>query len=339
MKVLQLGSGSMGTRRLRDLHQRSDITLGLYDEREDRRKRASDRFGVTVFGQLEDAVAWGPQALIISTPPGTKGDYIQLALKHGLHHFTEADIWCYGAAEIERVSRQKKLVSAPSASLRYLPVVQALGTHVREDLGQLLSYQLHMATYMPSWHADEGREYYARHRDTAPAREMIPFELNWLNPVFGAATDVAGRYEKYGALPGDVEDTWSLSMRLQRGGGGQLTITMACPVNHRRGFCFGTNGMISWDIYSGDLTVQTSADKESRVFNFGATSKVLEPMYHQEINTFVDAAMGRQPWLQSYALSQQSTAIIAAAEKSFVTGRWVKVDRNAEPAIPLPRPP
>ena len=329
----------MGTRRLRDLHQRSDVTLGLFDEREDRRKRAHDRFGVTVFSKLEDALAWGPQALIISTPPGTKGDYIQLALKHGLHHFTEADIWCYGAAEIERVSRQKKLVSAPSASLRYLPVVEALGQKVRAELGQLLSYQFYMATYMPGWHADEGREYYARHRNTAPAREMIPFELNWLNPIFGPATDVAGRYEKYGVLPGDVEDTWSLSMHLQHGGVGQLTITMACPVNHRRGYCFGTDAVIGWDIYSGDLTVQATADKEPRRSNFGAIADVLEPMYLREINAFVDAALGRQPWIQSYALSQQSTATIAAAEQSFLTRQWIKVDPDAEPAIPLPRPP
>lgn len=326
----------MGTRRLRDLHQRPDTTLGLFDEREDRRQRAHERFGVTVFSRLEDALAWGPSALVISTPPGTKGAYVKLALERGLHHFIEADIWSYDGAAIERVSRQKNLVSAPSASLRYLPVVQALGEHVRRDLGQLLSYQLFMATYMPGWHAGEGREYYARHRNTAPSREMIPFELNWLSPIFGAATEVAGRFEKYGSLPGDTEDTWSLSMRLQHGGVGQLAITMACPVDYRRGCCFGTGGMITWDIYTGDLIVQTAADKSPRRLNFGAVGDVLEPMYHREINTFVDAAGGGPPWVQSYALSQHSSATIAAAEQSFVTGQWVKVDPHAEPA---PSPP
>jgi predicted dehydrogenase len=337
MKILQLGSGSMGTRRLRDLHQRPGLTVGLFDEREDRRLRAKERFGVTVFSRLEDALAWGPEALVISTPPGTKGDYIRLALERGLHHFIEADIWAYGAARIERVSREKNLVSAPSASLRYLPVVKALGEQVRSALGQLLSYQLFMATYMPGWHASEGSEYYARHRNTAPAREMIPFELSWLNPIFGDATEVAGRYEKYGALPGDTEDTWSLSMRLQSGGVGQLTITMACPVEYRRGCCFGTGGMITWDIYTGDLTVQTATDQAPRQLNFGAMGSVLEAMYHQEINTFVDATQGRQPWLQSYALSQQSCATVAAAERSHLSGRWEPVDPAREPERPLPR--
>ena len=337
MKILQLGSGSMGTRRLRDLHQRPDVTVGLFDEREDRRQRAKDRFGVAVFSRLEDALAWGPEALVISTPPGTKGGYVKLALECGLHHFIEADIWSYGAAEVERVSREKHLVSAPSASLRYLPVVKALGEHVRNELGQLLSYQLFMATFMPGWHATEGSEYYARHRNTAPSREMIPFELNWLNPIFGAATEVAGRYEKYGTLPGDTEDTWSLSMRLQHGGVGQLTITMSCPIDYRRGCCFGTGGVITWDIYTGDLAVQTTADKAPRLLNFGAIGSVLEPMYHQEINTFVDAALSRQPWLQSYTLSQQSSATVAAAERSHLSGRWEPVDPAREPESTLPR--
>ena len=329
----------MGTRRMRDLHQRPDLTLALYDEREDRRQRAQERFGLTVFSRLDDALAWGPEAFVISTPPGTKGVYVKLALERGLHHFIEADIWSYGAAEIERISRQKKLVSAPSASLRFLPVVRALETAVRDQLGMLLSYQLFMATYMPGWHTGEGKEYYARHRNTAPSREMIPFELNWLGPIFGPATEVAGRFEKYGALPADTEDTWSLSMRLRDGGVGQLAITMSCPVDFRRGCCFGTNGMITWDIYGGELTVQTAADKAPRSQNFGAIGDVIEAMYREEISTFIDAIQGKKVWPQSYALSQQSSGTLAAAEQSFVTGQWVKVDPEAEPAASLPHVP
>ena len=327
----------MGTRRMRDLHQRKDVTLAMYDEREDRRQRAVERFGLTVCSRLEDALAWGPDTLVISTPPGTKGGYIKLAFERGLHHFIEADIWTYGAAGIERASRQKNLVSAPSASLLHLPVVKALAAAVRDHLGSILSYQLFMATYMPGWHAGEGAEYYARHRDTAPSREMIPFELNWLNPIFGPASEVAGRFEKYGGLPGDTEDTWSLSMRLRTGGIGQLAITMSCPVDYRRGCCFGTGGMATWDIYSGDLAVQTAADKTPRLQNLGAIGAVIEPMYFEEINAFIDAAQGKKTWPQSYALSQRSTATLAAAEQSFVTGGWVEVDPDAEPATSPPR--
>jgi predicted dehydrogenase len=327
----------MGTRRMRDLHQRKDLEVALYDERADRRAAAQTRFGVKVFATLDDALAWGPAALIVSTPPGTKGGYVKLALERGLHHFIEADIWTYGAAETERISRAKKLVSAPSASFAFLPLVKALGPLVRDHLGAVLSYQFFMATYMPAWHPAEGPEYYARHRSTAPSREMIPFELNWLNNLFSPPVEVAGRFEKYGALPSETEDTWSLSMRLKNGGVGQLTITMACPVDFRCGTCSGTGGMLTWDIYHGDLTIQCAGDRTSRHENHGLIGSVLEAGYFDEINTFVDTILGTKTWPHSYALSQQSSATVAAAEKSFISGQWVKVDPTAEPEQSPPR--
>ena len=327
----------MGSRRLRDLSARADVTLAVLDDRADRRERARQKFGVVTFGLLDEALRWKPDALVISTPPGAKADYIQLALDRGLHSFTEADIWTYGAAEIERRSRAKKIVSASSASLRMLPVVRALGEQVRSQLGSLLSYQFFMATYMPGWHAGEGDEYYARHRNTAPAREMIPFELSWLNPIFGPVSEVAGRYEKFGQLPAATEDTWTLAMRLRDGGTGQLAITMSCPVGYRRGVCFGTNAVITWDIYNGDLSVQANGDTAPRVTHHGAIDAVLEPMYAEEIGAFVDAAMGRKPWLQPYSDSQQSTATLAAAERSGLSGKWERVDLALDPERELRR--
>jgi predicted dehydrogenase len=337
MRILQIGAGSMGTRRLRDLSAHQDVTLALLDERADRRDRARDRFGIKTFAELGDALAWQPEALVISTPPGTKDAYVELALEQRIHHFIEADIWVRNAAAIERVSAERKLVSAPSGSFEFLPVTKALADRVSRDLGQLLTYQAAMATYMPEWHSSEGKEYYARHRPTTAAREMIPFELHWLNARFGAPTEVAGRFEKFGALPYDFEDTWTLSMRLERGGTGQLTISMASPVSYRRGVCFGTNAVITWDIYSGDLTVQREGDATPRHENLGAVADVLEPAYADEIAAFVDAVKGRKPWPQTYAASQRSSATLAAAERSFISGRWERVDPALDPEREPPR--
>jgi predicted dehydrogenase len=336
LKILQIGAGAMGKRRLRDLHQREDVALALYDERAERSAAAHARFGVKVFAKLEDALAWEPAALIISTPPGAKGAYIDLAFERKLHHFSEADIWTYGAAR--RGAEMKGLVGWPSASLKHLPVVKGLGNLVRDHLGSLLSYHHALSTYMPGWHPDEGDEFYGRHRDTAPAREMVCFELHFLNAVFGAATEVAGRVEKFGELPGEIEDTWSLLFRLKNGGTGHLTSTMACPNEYRRGCCFGSRGSATWDICSGEVTLWTTPDQVARHYQFGALSAVLDTSYSEEINGFVDAVRGEKTWSQTYALNQESTATLAAAEKSSVTGRWVEVDPDAEPDRSPPSP-
>lgn len=331
MKILQIGAGSMGTRRLRDLSPRRDVTLALYDDRADRREAAAKKFGVPTFASFAAGLAWKPDALIISTPPGTKADYIATAFERGLHHFSEADIWTYGAAA--RAARRPDLVGVPSESMAFLPLIRGVGELVRANLGSLLSYQFFMSTYMPSWHPAEGLEYYARHRNAAPAREMIPFELAYLNAFFSPAVEVAGKYEKFGELPGAIEDTWSLTMRLRDGGLGQLTITQACPAaDYRRGCAFGTKGSVWWDVFTGEAAVQTAADRTPRIHSFGRIGEVLESAYAAEISAFVDAVRGGKPWDHQYTVAQQSCAALAAAERSSASGRWEKVDPEAEPA-------
>ena len=329
LRVLQIGAGSMGTRRLRDLHQRKDVALALYDERADRCDAAQARFGVRVFATFEDALKWEPQALIVSTPPGAKSHYIDLAFERGMHHFSEADIWTYGAAA--RSAAAKGLVSTSSCSLNFLPVIKGLRGLVHDHLGSLLSYHHALGFHMPGWHPQEGNEYYGRHRDTAPAREMVCFDLHFLNSIFSPAIEVACRFERYGELPADTEDTWSLLLRLKNGGTGHLTSTMACPRDYRRGCCFGSKGWATWDLYSGEVTFSSAMHELPRQYQFGTISSVLDAGYFEEINTFIDAVLGEKTWLQSYALCQESTATLAAAEQSSTTGMWVKVDPKAEP--------
>lgn len=337
MKILQIGAGSMGTRRLRDLARHPDVTLALFDERPDRRAAAEKRFGIPTFPSFAAGLDWRPDALIISTPPGTKADYLATAYDRGLHHFSEADIWTYGAAE--RSVRHPGLVGVPSESIAFLPLIRQLGPLIRENLGTLLGYQFFMSTYMPAWHPTEGLEYYARHRNAAPAREMIPFELGYLNTFFSPAVEVAGRYEKFGDLPGAIEDTWSLSMRLRDGGVGQLTITQACPAaDYRQGCAFGTRGSVRWDVGTGEAVIQTTADKSPRTYAFGRIGDVLEASYAEEIATFVAVVQGKKTWANPYAIAQESCATLAAAERSAQSGRWETVRPQAEPAHLEARP-
>ncbi|MBA3241382.1 MAG: hypothetical protein H0T60_09190 [Acidobacteria bacterium] len=87
--------------------------------------------------------------------------------------------------------------------------------------------------------------------------------------------------------------------------------------------------MATWDIESGVITLQTAQEPTPRQFDFGAIGSVIEPMYAEEITAFIDAVLGRKTWPQGY--SQHSSATLAAAEKSSVTGQWIKVDPSIEP--------
>ena len=334
LKILQLGAGSMGTRRVRDLARRTGVEVRLFDARADRREAARAKFGIKPFETLEAALDWAPDALVISTPPGTKGPFVELALERRKHHFVEADIWSYGVAD--RVARTDGVISAPSLTFHFLPVVKALREILPEALGSLLSYQFLLAGDMALWHPAEGVEYYGRHRDTAPAREMVPFELAWLAEIFGPAKNVAGNFARFSPRDDAFEDTWSLLMQLVRGGTGQLTVTMACPQDRRCGSACGVNGAATWDINQGEITVNPCTGRE-RVHQFGKIASVIEAAYAAEINGFVDAIQGSPLWPHAYAEYQHAIATLAAAEASALAGEWVAVDPVREPDRVLPQ--
>lgn len=332
LRILQVGVGSMGTRRVRDLLKRSDVDLSVFDERKDRIEKISKSFGVQVFDSFDEAIKSKPDALSISTPPDRHDDYINFALENGLHHFCEAQLWTRGLRKLEEVSHEKGLVSAASCSLHFLPIVKKLRQLVNDRLGNTHAYQMSLSTYMPSWHPSEGLEYYARHRHTAAGREMVPFELLYLNDVFGAPTKVAGALGRFGQLDNDPasEDTWCLLMNLGEGGLGQLSVLQGSPSIARKGCCFGTNGRIEFDIYNGTIVTEFEGEDE-KIINCGSQLDTIEQAYKDEIDTFIETIQGNAKWPLSYYGSAVATATLAAAERSEISGKWEKVDPEIQP--------
>lgn len=334
-KVLQIGSGSMGTRRLRDLSARGDVQLALLEERDDRREAAMRKFGIPGFAGVDEALAWGPDAIVISTPPHAHAPYVELALRQGLAFFCEADIWTYDHTVIERATREKGIVAAPSCTFYFLPVVRELRRVVGEELGKLHMYAMCLSVDAPGWHPGEGAEYYARSRSTAPGREMVPFELIGLDYVFGEPRTVSGTVGRRGELAMESEDTWCLQMELESGATGQLAVLMASPQTVRKGIAVGSNGIVEFDLTSGTIARRLPTLGIDDTLQCGTIAERLEAVYADEIHAFVDAARGKRDWPFSYRKGAMLTGTLAAAERSAIIGRAERVD-PAKPPAKLP---
>ena len=338
-RVLQIGAGSMGTRRMRDLSQRNDVCMALFDTRADRLEVAAKKFDVTVFDSLDTALKWKPDTLIISTPPDHHDEYVKLALDLGLHHFCEENIWTYDYRKVEEASKAKGLTSLPSCSFHFLPVVRELKRIVSEELGGLHGYQMALSTYMPGWHPDEGPEFYARQRHTAAAREMVPFELVWLNHVFGPPARVCGSLARNGRLEVDSQDTWCLHMDLATGGHGQLLVVHASPTDRRAGVAFGDNGWIAFDLFTGHIQRHLKMIGIEDTLDAGGQTGCMEAAYRKEINTFIDVVRGNNRWPHAYLQSGLATGALAAAERAAASGVVQPVDPDQQPdPIPPSRP-
>lgn len=331
-RVLQVGSGSMGTRRLRDLSARGDVEIALLEMRDDRRRLATDRFGIPGFSAMESALAWNPDMMIISTPPHTHAQLVELALRQGLPFFCEAELFPYNYLEVERLSAEKRILAAPSCSLKFLPVIQQLTEIVKEQLGALHSYYFCLSVDTKNWHVGEGMEYYARNRSTNGTREMVVFELITLSHVFGVPVDVAGTVRAGGELGPNMEDTWSLQMRLNNGGTGQLVVHGGSPQMMRTGMAIGANGFIEFDLFSGKIVRNLAKLGIRDTLQCGALEDVLESVYATEIGLFVDCVCGKAEWPHDYRKASVLSGTLAAAEKSAITGQIRQVDPAFLPA-------
>lgn len=335
MRILQIGAGSMGTRRMRDLSGASfrgdPVEVALWDGRQDRREAAARRFGVATFEALDDGLAWGPDAVVVSTPPDQHAELVRMAVETGRHVFSEADIWAADPA-VADLARSAGVVAAPSATLLFQPVVREVARVVRDELGGVHSFGYVLSVNEPEWHPGEGSEYYARHRATAPAREMTAFELIALQGLVGHATSVSGAVGRRGLLPHEGEDTYCLQYRTTSGAVGQLTVLMAPPQVVRRGWIAGDAGFVSFDLLAGTVTRQfgsAGAQDERIICDWAAT---LESVYLDEITAFLDAVAGTADWPYSLHDSALVCATLAAAERSAVTGRAEPVRTDRPPA-------
>lgn len=323
----------MGTRRLRDLCAIEGVALALFETRADRREQAHRRFGIETFAAWPTALEWAPDTLSISTPPDQHEPYIKTALQTGLNFFCEADIWTYDFQNIQQTTADSDSIAAPSCTLYFLPLVQELRRIVREELGTLAAYSMCLSVDAPNWHPSEREEYYARHRSTAPAREMVPFELIGLNSIFGPPSAVSGIVTRRGHLTMDSEDTWCLQIRTQTGAIGQLAVLMASPQTMRCGWAGGSNGFIQFDLISGEITRRLPALGIHDTRNFGRLGDVLEQVYAAEMAAFVRALRREAEWPFRYAEAALATATLAAAEKSGITQSQETIHPGQRPAL------
>jgi predicted dehydrogenase len=254
MKFLVVGLGSMGKRRVRNLQALGYKELAGFDPRVDRREEASSRYGIKTFDAFEEALAkFEPQALIISTDPSLHMDYALPAATRGLHCFIEASV-----VEEERIAQLAETVKAnglvivPSCTMHYFPGPAAVREVLRGGkIGSPLNLNYITGQYLPDWHPWEHiRDFYVSRRETGGAREIVSFELTWLNEIFGDPEGLACVKSKVTDMDADIDDIYHCLLRYPGGVLANVTIEVVSrPKATRELHILGSQGRL---VFSGD---------------------------------------------------------------------------------------
>lgn len=249
MRVLVIGLGSMGKRRVRNLLANGVSDIVGFDARPDRRDEAGAKYGIRIASSLDEAWAHQPDAVVISLPPHLHVQAEMDCARRGVPFFVEAGVLLDGLDEVISLVRERDVVAFASCTMRYFPGPRLIRKVVQaESLGRPLFWQYQSGQYLPDWHPWEPiAEFYVSRRDTGGCREIVPFELTWLVDVFGAVAGIRGFRGKLSGLDADIDDVYTADVVHDTGIRGQLIVDVVSRVPVR-GFRFtGESGSLEWD--------------------------------------------------------------------------------------------
>jgi predicted dehydrogenase len=314
----------MGKRRIRCLHALGERDITAFDPREDRRAEAEKLLGVRTVDDFERGLDGGADAVLISTPPDLHYPFVKAAQAKGKHTFCEANIITEGAAEIAALAAQHKTVAAPSATMRFHPLYQHIRRLIDEKvLGKPLVMSFHMGNYILDWHPWEGLNFYAGKKATGACREMVPFEFEWMQWIFGPVESVQCTYAKTLDLPTDMDDVYAIVARFASGLVANVTIDVVARYPLRDGKLLSQSGSLHWDFDSARVRHYDGASQSWKEYKAAGRGFNIEEMYIAEIDAFLKACRGQGEWTHSYAHDRDLGRILLACERSSETGRRV----------------
>lgn len=330
MKILVVGLGSMGRRRLRNFRYIGGVELAGFEPNDARRAQVGREFEMPVLETFQQGLDWGPDALVISTPPDHHTEYALAAANAGLPYFTEASVTADGMGELAAAVQATGSLAAPSCTLRFHPAVRLMRERIAEGaVGRPLAFVHHLGQYLPDWHPWENyRTFYAARRETSGAREMVCYELNWLTYLFGSVVELNCFCAKVSQLDADIDDIYSAIVRFDSDIQGSLIVDVVSRPAVRRARIVCEEGTLEWDWTARRVREWSAADgvwtehEDPPAVQGPGGAWVSENMYIEEMRGYLRAIKeGQECWPLSLKEDRELLRTLSELERASVEQR------------------
>ncbi len=326
MKFLVVGLGSMGKRRIRNLKNLQQNEIIGFDTREDRRKEAHEKYQISTYSDIREAIKESPDAMIISTPPDLHMRYAKIAIENNINFFTEASVVQDEMQEVIHALSKSKVIGLPSCTMRYHPIIVEVKNLLnKKAIGRPLAFLYHSGQYLPDWHPwEDYRRFYVSKRETGACREIVPFELSWLTNTFGNISSVSARKSKVSNLEADIDDIYNILIDFKNGVQGNMTVDVIARFPYRQLKILGEDGVIFAD-WSERIVRYYTKDTgwKENVVSDGTIEKNYihgDGPYVEEMNMFLKSIRKEIPPPYTFEDDFKILKILESIERSSDTG-------------------
>lgn len=322
MNILIIGLGSMGKRRIRCL-----LSLGIpaenmigFDLRSDRAEETKQRYQIKTFCKFEEISLTKTNIWIISTPPNLHMHYALIGASLHKHLFIEASVTDEGMDQLEQRLAHHPIIIFPSCTMQFFPGPEKIAALLQANqLGKIYAWQYQSGQYLPDWHPWEDiKDFYVSQKETGGCREIVPFELSWLTPLFGPVSNIKAHHNQLSNLA-DIDDIYLLQIQHQNGIFGQLLVDVLSRTPTRYMRITAEKGSLIWDASLNQIQVYTIEKQAWEIISLatGTVEKEYinpEEPYQKEIKTFLTCIQQNQQPHYTLAHDRAILKLLYAAE-------------------------
>lgn len=301
MKIVVIGLGSMGKRRIRlirEMYNEHSI-IGI-DGRADRREETSKQFDIECTDSINDVEL--ADCAFICTSPLSHERLIHECILKGWHVFTELNLVPDGYQDNIALSKEMNRTLFLSSTFFYREEIRYIRSKVTED--KKWNYIYHIGQYLPDWHPWESyKDFFLGDKRTNGCREIMAIELPWITGTFGEVQSVNVLSDKLTALNIDYKDNFIIQLQHKNGNKGSLIVDVVSPVAVRKLEIYSEGAYLSWNGTPDSVAEFDSNSKklvpvsllEQTEHMDGYSAFVVENAYKNEIREFFNVVEGTIP--------------------------------------------
>ena len=327
----------MGKRRVRNLQKLGYSDILGYDTQKIRRDESSKKYNIKTFENIDNALKQNIKAIIISTPPDLHLKYALLAIKNNIDFFMELN---HSSAHVKQIIdkiKGKKIIAAPSCTMRYHPMVRELEKLLNQrKIGKILQIHHYNGQNLKSWHPwEDYKKFFVSKKETGGAKELVPFELNWLVHLFSEIESVSANVEKISNLGVDIDDVYQILVHFKNGMNGTLVFDVIANPSFRETKLIGEKGVILCDFKKGIIQINTGKKWKIKKIAMGNVASgyvgntPTEPVYEEEMKNFLQSVKRKQKYPFSLNQDLRILKVLDAVELSSKKGKKIIInDKN-----------